>query len=159
VAEEVRSLALRSKEAAQKTEELIRQSVHETETGVVTSKLVNEKLSEIAQGITKVTDIVTEIASTAREQASGIAQVNEAMGQMSKVTQQNAANSEQSSSAAQELASQSEELAAMVSSFQVKRGEGAVGGGAHAGRRNGTGARLAMFPADDGNGYRPRALG
>jgi methyl-accepting chemotaxis protein len=159
VAEEVRSLALRSKEAAQKTEELIRQSVHETETGVVTSKLVNDKLAEIAQGITKVTDIVAEIASTAREQASGIAQVNEATAQMSKVTQQNAASSEQSSSAAQELASQSEELVSIVSSFQVKRGDGA-GRGAHAPGRNGTGARLPTIPAGDGrNGHRPRALG
>ena len=117
VAEEVRSLALRSKEAARKTEELIRQSVQETEEGVGTSKHVNDKLSEIARGVAEVTDIVSEIASMATEQANGIAQVVSSVSEMEKVTQQNAASSQESSAAAEELASQSSELSTMVTSF------------------------------------------
>ncbi len=119
VAEEVRSLALRSKEAAMKTEELIRQSVKEAGEGEVTSKHVSEKLTEIAQSVSKVTDIVAEIAAASKEQATGIEQVTKAVAEMDRVTQQNAANSEESSSAASELSSQSEELAAMVGSFQL----------------------------------------
>jgi methyl-accepting chemotaxis protein len=122
VAEEVRSLALRSKEAALKTEELIRQSVKEAGEGEVTAKHVNAKLSEIAGSISKVSDIVAEIAASAKEQAVGIEQVTKAVGQMDKVTQQNAANSEESSSAAAELSGQSEELAAMIGTFQLERG-------------------------------------
>jgi methyl-accepting chemotaxis protein len=126
VAEEVRSLALRSKDAAMKTEELIKESVRQAEEGEVTSKGVSVKLNEIVTGVTKVTDIVAEISASAKEQAAGIDQVNRAVSDMNKVTQQNAANSEESSSAAAELSSQSEELAAMIGGFQLARQGGAV---------------------------------
>jgi methyl-accepting chemotaxis protein len=128
VAEEVRSLALRSKEAAMKTEVLIKESVRQAEEGEVTAKGVSTKLGEIVTGVTKVTDIVAEISASAKEQSGGIDQVNRAVTEMNKVTQQNAANSEESSSAAAELSSQSEELAAMIGAFQLARQNT---GGAH----------------------------
>lgn len=121
VAEEVRSLALRSKEAAMKTEELIRESVRQAGEGEVTSKQVSERLASILDGINKVDGIVTEISASAKEQAAGVDQLNDAVTHMNTVTQQNAANSEESSSAAAELSSQAEELAAMVGSFQLSR--------------------------------------
>ncbi len=124
VAEEVRSLALRSKEAAQKTEALIKESVKQAGEGEVTSKHVSDKLGEIVASISKVSHIVGEITASAKEQSSGIDKLNRAMGQMDKVTQQNAANSEESSSAATELSGQAEELAAMVGSFQIERAKG-----------------------------------
>ena len=120
VAEEVRSLALRSKEAANKTEALIREAVRQTGAGDATAKLVAGKLSEITGLVGQVSDLVAEMAVSAREQATGIDQVTNAVGQMNAVTQQNAASSEQSSSAATELSSQSEELAALVASFQLE---------------------------------------
>ena len=120
VAEEVRSLALRAKEAATKTEELIRQSVKEAGEGEVTAKHVAGKLGEIVAGIGKVSAIVSEIATASNEQAAGINQVNQAVAEMDKVTQQNAASAEESSSAASELSGQSEELASMVAAFQVE---------------------------------------
>jgi len=127
VAEEVRSLALRAKEAATKTEELIRQSVGEAGQGEVASREVATKLGEIGAGISKVSDIISEIAAAAREQASGVDQVTRAIGEMDKVTQQNAASAEESSSAASELNGQSEELAAMVGAFRISRlGEAVV---------------------------------
>ena len=119
VAEEVRSLALRSKEAAMKTDALIRESVRQAGEGEETSKEVSTRLLEIADGITKVGGIITEIAASAKEQASGVEQINKAIGDLNRVTQQNAANSEESSSAAAELSSQSEELAAMVATFSL----------------------------------------
>ncbi|MBK9519438.1 MAG: chemotaxis protein [Anaeromyxobacter sp.] len=122
VAEEVRSLALRAKEAAMKTEELIRQSVKQAGEGEVTARHMAGKLGEIVSGIGKVSDIVSEIAAAAKEQSSGIDQVNQAVGEMDKVTQQNAASAEESSSAASELNGQAEELAAMVGAFQLSRG-------------------------------------
>jgi methyl-accepting chemotaxis protein len=123
VAEEVRSLALRAKEAATRTEELIRQSVKEAGEGEATGKRVAGKLGDIVEGVGKVTAIVSEIAAAAREQAAGIEQVNRAVTEMDKVTQQNAASAEESSSAASELAGQSQELASMVSTFQIDRRE------------------------------------
>ena len=121
VAEEVRSLALRAKEAATRTEGLIRESVQQAGEGEATSRLVAARLGEIVAGVGKVTDIVSEIATSAREQASGIDQVTRAIGEMDKVTQQNAASAEESSSAATELQAQSGELAGMVEAFQLEQ--------------------------------------
>jgi len=124
VAEEVRSLALRSKEAAMKTEELIKESVRQAGEGEVTSQKMAGKLTEILEGIEKVSGIVNEISASAKEQSAGVDRINRAVADMNKVTQQNAANSEESSSAAVELSSQAEEVAAMVSSFQLARARG-----------------------------------
>jgi len=128
VAEEVRSLALRAKAAATRTEGLIRESVQQAGEGEATSRLVSAKLGEIVGGVGKVSEIVSEMAAAARQQASGIDQVIRAVGEMDLVTQQNAASAEQSSSAATELSGQSGELAAMVGAFQLERG-GASGVG------------------------------
>ncbi len=121
VAEEVRSLALRAKEAAMKTEGLIRESVRQTGEGEATSRQVAGKLAEIVGGIGKVSAIVSEISAAARAQTTGIDGVTVAVGEMDRVTQQNAASAEQSSSAASELNGQAEELAAMVGAFQLAR--------------------------------------
>lgn len=121
VAEEVRTLALRAKEAAKKTEVLISDSVAKAGEGEETGRHVAQKLGEIGGGIGKVSAIVSEIAAAAKDQASGIVQVNRAIAEMDKVTQQNAASAEESSSAASELSGQAEELAAMVRSFRLER--------------------------------------
>jgi methyl-accepting chemotaxis protein len=119
VAEEVRNLALRSKDAAKKTEDLIKQSVQLSDNGQVISKEVNGNLLDIVESVGKVTGIIGEITAASQEQARGIDHVTSAMSQMDKVTQQNAANSEESSSAAEELSSQSEQLAGMVGTFEI----------------------------------------
>jgi len=124
VAEEVRSLALRAKEAAQKTEGLIRESVKQAGEGELTSRLVAERLGEIVAGVGKVSDLVSEIAAAAKEQTSGLEQVNRSMAEMDKVTQQNAASAEESSASAIQLSGQAEELAAMVGAFRLEDGSG-----------------------------------
>ncbi len=124
VAEEVRSLALRAKDAATRTEELVRQSVTEASAGEASAGNVAARLAEIGGGVDEVSGIVAEIAGAARAQASAIEQVTRAAAEMDKVTQQNAASAEESSSAASELSAQAEELAAMVGQFRL--GHGAV---------------------------------
>ena len=119
VAEEVRNLALRCKEAAKKTENLIGESLTLTEQGEELSGKVSGKLGEIVQAVGKVSQIVTFIAHASQEQADGIEQSNKAMSQMDQVTQQAAANSEETSSAAEELAGQAHELATLVGRFQL----------------------------------------
>jgi methyl-accepting chemotaxis protein len=121
VAEEVRSLALRSKDAAQKTEALIHDSLRQASQGEETSLQVTAKLTEIVGSVEKVTAIVGEIAAAAREQSRSIESVNAAVAGMDKVTQQNAASAEEASSAASELNGQAEELASMVGEFQLER--------------------------------------
>jgi methyl-accepting chemotaxis protein len=120
VADEVRSLAQRSKEAAARTDALISRSVQQAEAGEASAAEVQRQFAAIAAQVEKVSHIVAELASAAHEQATGISQVNDAVAQMSKVTQQNAAGSEESSSAATELSGQADALAAVVASFQLE---------------------------------------
>jgi len=127
VAEEVRSLALRSKEAASKTEVLIRESVQQAGHGEETARQVAARLGEIVQSVGKVTGVMGEIADAARSQAGAIDQVHAAVSEMDKVTQQNAASAEQSSSAASELSGQAGDLAAMVGGFRLSGAAGRAG--------------------------------
>ncbi len=124
VAEEVRSLALRSKQAATRTESLIRESVRHAGEGEATSGDVSRRLGEIVGSVGNVTAIVDEIASAAQEQTRGIATVTGSIGEMERVTQQNAASAEESSAAAAALSAQAEELSAMVASFSLASDEG-----------------------------------
>ena len=119
VAEEVRSLALRSKQAAARTESLIRDSLRQANEGEGTSRHVAERLGAIVTAVEKTTAIVAEIAASSRDQADGISGVMRAVSEMDKVTQQNAASAEQSSSAATELSGQSQELATLVDAFTL----------------------------------------
>ncbi len=122
VAEEVRTLALRAKDASTKTEGLIRQSIDEASQGDLAACQVAAKLDAIAGGVGKVTSIVGEIAAAAREQSTGIDQLKTAVTEMDKVTQQNAASAEESSSSASELSGQAAELAGLVAAFQLEGG-------------------------------------
>jgi methyl-accepting chemotaxis protein len=119
VAEEVRHLALRSKEAAKKTEGLIGESMLLAEQGETISGRVNDTLGNIVGAVSRVTGIVASIAQASREQSEGILQSTKAMSQMDQATQQAAANSEETSSAAEELSSQARELAALVAEFEL----------------------------------------
>ncbi len=169
VAEEVRNLALRSKDAAKKTEELIKQSVKLAEEGGAISHAVNGNLAGIVTSVGKVTDIVGEIAVASQEQARGVDQVNKAISQMEQVVQQSAANSEETSSSAAELSSQAQDLAALVGSFQLGSGHSAVR--STASRKAASPPRLATPPnrrlpakgaaqgaSNNGHGHRPEDL-
>jgi methyl-accepting chemotaxis protein len=70
VAEEVRSLALRAKEAATGTEDLIRQSVKEANEGEGSARQVAAQLAEIQGGVGRVSDIVSEIAAASKGRVS-----------------------------------------------------------------------------------------
>jgi methyl-accepting chemotaxis protein len=119
VAEEVRNLALRCKDAAKKTETLIGESLTLTVAGAELSGRMSDRLGEIMRAVAQVSEIVGTIAQASREQADGIEQSSKALAQMDQVTQQAAANSEETSSAAEELAGQAEELASLVARFNL----------------------------------------
>ena len=82
VAEEVRALALRSKEAAEKTESLVGESVGLAEEGEQLSRRVSTQLGDITLSVNEVAGIVAEIASASDEQARGIEQVARAVHHM-----------------------------------------------------------------------------
>jgi methyl-accepting chemotaxis protein len=120
VAEEVRSLSLRSKDAAHRTEELIRRSVSEAGEAQATAQGVSGKLGEIVAAVTEVGGVVAEMAASARQEAAAIGRVAEALGEMGEVTEGNASSAEQSAAAAQEMSAQAQELAATVATFRLR---------------------------------------
>jgi len=127
VAEEVRTLAQRSAQAAKDTAALIEQNIEMSNQGVAVSKRVADSLLDITTQAKKVNELMDEVSAASQEQTQGIAQINKALQQMETVTQSNAANAEESASTAEELSAQSlnlqeivQELASMVNGHSEK---------------------------------------
>ncbi len=128
VAEEVRSLAKRSADAAKETAAMIEGAVNQSQLGVEVNSKVTARIAEIVQKANGVRDslahivakarevdsVVGQITEASREQNSGLEQINRAINLMNQVTQANAAGSEQTASASEELTAQSVELRAGV---------------------------------------------
>lgn len=126
VAEEVRNLAARSASAAKETTAMIEGSIKKVEGGTKIANDTAAALSQIVEGVTKVTDLVGEIATASNEQALGINQVNQGILQVSDVVQTNSATSEESASASEELSSQAELLREQVAKFKLKKNTGSA---------------------------------
>jgi methyl-accepting chemotaxis protein len=119
VASEVRSLAGRSAAAAKEIKALIGTSVDRVEQGTVLVGQAKETMSEVVEGIRRVTDLMGDISAASNEQSLGVAQIGEAVTQMDQVTQQNAALVEQMAAAASSLKSQAQELVGTVAVFKL----------------------------------------
>ncbi len=115
VAEEVRSLALRSAAAARNTSELIAGTLQKVAYSSTLATKNNEVFAKVAQSTKKVGELVEEIAAASDEQAMGVEQVNLAVSEMDKVTRQNAADAEDSAAVSLQLKEQARHLRAIVS--------------------------------------------
>lgn len=118
VAEEVRSLAQRSAQAAKDTAGLIEESIQKSGEGGRKLGEVANSIHAITEGATQVKTLVDEVDASSKEQARGIEQISKAISQMDSVTQQTAANAEESASASEELNAQSQALMAVVEQLQ-----------------------------------------
>jgi methyl-accepting chemotaxis protein len=114
VAEEVRSLAKRSADAAKETATMIEGAVMQSQRGVEVNSKVTASIAEVVQKAREVDSVVGQITEASREQNSGLEQINSAINLMNQVTQANAAGSEETASASEELTAQSMELRAGV---------------------------------------------
>jgi methyl-accepting chemotaxis protein len=95
VANEVRSLALKSTEASKNTADLIKGTLSRIEEG---SELVNktgELFDRILAGTQKAKNVINEISEASHEQSQGLDQVNQAIVQIEGVTQKNAEGAEE----------------------------------------------------------------
>jgi len=126
VAEEVRALAMRSKEAAQKTEALIHQSVEQSVKGEEAARDVSARLAAIVKAVEGSTERVARITTLMGEQVRRADGLSEAMGEVDRVTQQNAASAEEASAAAEELSAQAQELEGLVGRFRLGAEDGAL---------------------------------
>ncbi|MBI4027353.1 MAG: chemotaxis protein [Verrucomicrobia bacterium] len=114
VANEVRSLAQRSAQAAKETADKIEDSIKKSERGVQISGKVSHNLQEIVAKTREVDELIAQIALASKEQSQGIEQIALGMTEMDKVTQSNAATAQQSASAGEDLNSQAKALKGAV---------------------------------------------
>ena len=114
VAEEVRSLAQRSAQAAKETAAKIADASEKSHQGVTISGQVAGSLDAIVEKIRQLDEMVGGIAQASSEQSEGITQLNQAVAGMDKITQSNAALAQQAASSAGELQSQSAQVKSAV---------------------------------------------
>ena len=94
VAGEVRSLAMRSAEAANSTSKLIEGNAETIRTGSDLVQKTNEAFAKVASIAARVAKLVGEISAASNEQTQGIEQINKALTEMEDVTQQNASSTQ-----------------------------------------------------------------
>lgn len=123
VAGEVRSLALRSADAAKEIKHLIGDSVSKVTEGTQHVERAGATMRELLTSVNQVTNIMSEISAASTEQSTGIDQVNMAVIQMDQVTQQNAALVEEAAAAAGSLQDQVKHLSEAVAVFKLKATE------------------------------------
>ena len=147
VAEEVRSLAQRSAQAARETSSRIEGAIQRTAQGVELSSKVAKTLDDIVIRTRQVDELAAEVAGASSEQTRGIAQINTAVAQMDKITQSNAASAEEGAAAAEELNAQAETMRAGVDDlFRLVDGAKGAKPAAAPGPRPGPTASSGGFP-------------
>jgi hypothetical protein len=172
VANEVRSLAQRSAEAARDTAGKIEAAIASTTLGVEAGDRVSTVLVDIREGVCRVDEIAAEVATASQEQSQGIVQINLALSEIDKITQRSAASSEEVAASAQELQAQAGsmrtsvgELQAMLTSTEGSRvGHEALGGMARTEEEEGVmvmggGEKRSDRDRDHGMGEKARARG
>ncbi|MEL6712845.1 MAG: methyl-accepting chemotaxis protein [Planctomycetota bacterium] len=120
VAEEVRSLAQRSAEAAKSTADRMRTSVDSATHGVQLSEQVTGLIGEIDDITGKALASVESISQACNEQAVGIGSINQHLAEADERTQSNAASSEESLATSVELRDEVSRLHGLVETFRTK---------------------------------------
>ncbi len=121
IAEEVRSLAQRSAEAAKEIKDLISLSRRQVEQGVELVARAGQSLEGIVEKVSEVDVHVGAIVVSSRNQAVGLGEIDNAVGTLDKGTQQNAAMVEEAAAASNELSSEVNALNAMLENSRSMR--------------------------------------
>jgi len=122
VAQEVRSLADRSRQASHQIRELIADAQERVGSGVDLAEEAGAALDGIVSTVGRVSSIVPEIAAASREQAEAVAETSRTLSEIDADSQRNAALVEQSSAAAQALAQQAMDLHRIAGGFRAGDG-------------------------------------
>ena len=119
VANEVRSLAGKSAEAAQNTKDLISQSVQSAKTGTESTDLVVSTMQDIYGCIQSIKTLMDEISTASIQESEMILQIETGISEISAVVQNNSLASEKSSTVSEELSQQAEVLSNLISRFHI----------------------------------------
>ncbi|GBR49967.1 methyl-accepting chemotaxis protein [Neokomagataea thailandica NBRC 106555] len=119
VAREVRTLALRSAESAQKVKTLISKSGDFVKDGVLQVNAAGGALGDILAQVAEINRHVSEIARSSVGQAAAVEEINVAVNEMTKTTHQNAAMIEQTAASITTLDQEATRLKEKISVFKV----------------------------------------
>ena len=122
VAEEVRSLAKKTADAAHDTTNLIGECIKKAGNGTRVAGKCKVTMENIVEDVKKASVLTKEITEASKEQSEGINQVTNAVQQMDGVTQQTAANAEESASASEELAAQAQTMKEQIDILAMQVG-------------------------------------
>jgi methyl-accepting chemotaxis protein len=119
VAAEVRSLALRSSEAAREIKSLIGASMQTIEAGVKQVNLTGSTMEDIVVAVRRVGEVFEQLSADSHEHAGGIDVVTQSVKELDQVTQQNIAVAERASGVATELTDHAEQMTEVLSAFKL----------------------------------------
>ncbi len=119
VAEEVRSLASRSAEAANNSGTLIRRSILDVKTGTESTDLAISAMQVIGECIQSIKALMDEIALASVQQSEMILSVENRVREVSRVTEANSDAAEESASISNELSDQAKTLNDLISQFRI----------------------------------------
>ncbi len=121
VAGEVRNLADRTATAVSQTTRLIEDMLKSVEHGNLIALQTQKSLTEIVEGVNRVTQLMEEIAEASTEQADALSHVNKNLHQIENVTKNNSVTSENATKAARQLSLQATNLRKLVSRFKLNQ--------------------------------------
>ncbi|MBC8550763.1 MAG: hypothetical protein H8D23_14055 [Candidatus Brocadiales bacterium] len=122
MAEEVRSLAKKTADAAKDTTNLIGECIKKAGNGIKVADKCKVTMENIVEDVKKASVLTKEITEASAEQSEGITQVSSAVQQMDRVTQQTAANAEETASASEELAAQAQTMKEQIEILAMQVG-------------------------------------
>ena len=128
VAEEVRSLAMRSAEAARETADKISDATTKSMRGAALADSVGQSLRGLIEGTHRIDALVDQMAQGSEEQAKGLEQVVSAMARIDQLTQSNAGAAQEAARAAQRLDAGAGSLRHELSGLATQRGESLAAG-------------------------------
>lgn len=120
VAEEVRSLASKSGDAAQNTGVLIGRSMKDAKIGTESTNHAISAVQLINDCIQSIKMLMDDIALASVEQSDMIASVEEGIKEISKVIQTNSAAAEESATVSKELSGQARTLNSLIGQFHIE---------------------------------------
>ena len=119
VAEEVRSLAAQSSEAAKQTSDLIQDSISEIKEGVKHAKETAASLDKIMKDFEQVSGVIETIFDSSQQQAKAISGINDNLYQVNEIIRDDAELSKQASMSAGDLDKQIDRLQDKLSFYKV----------------------------------------
>ncbi len=121
VADEVRSLAAKSAEAAKDTTSLIQQSIEAAREGDTITTATVSNIKNIAETAQDVSKFVSEINEASTEQATDVKNISTGFETVSEVVQSNSATAEENAASSEELSSQAEVLKHLLQQFKLRK--------------------------------------